>query len=247
LVLTEEILKPATEAIHATVVDLRKSDQEIRIITTELKRVDRYTGNVGTRAIPILPRQIAIDLNYQLLRASKTREQSMLELNKHGFTDEQIATIMDGASIPILGEKNWRLALRRNGLWPESAEQLFNVLPSKSQKLPWVIATIGELSASGLNRPELAKWLKATPSAAEFFVEIGSLLQQGHTVADVKRLHALSAFSPIITVRAPDTANDWNIDETSVRPGAHVETGGKLAMLLNPRVMYLRIAPAGGE
>lgn len=247
LTLTAEILKPANESIHATVIDLRKSRAEIQIAKTELKRVEQYTGKVGGQDIPILPRQRAIDLNYALLRANQSAQQAELELTKHGLTKEQIAAIAQDGAIPILTEDSWKRALKINGLWPSSADELFEVLSENQQSQRWMIATIGELSASGLNTPELVTWLKSEPEATTHFLEIGSLLQKGHSVSDVQRLHALNAFESIIQVRAPKGAPDWNVDETLIRPGARVDAGATLMTLLNPRVMYLQLSPVGGE
>lgn len=247
LTLTEDVLKPANESIHATVIELRKSRAEIRIAETELKRVEQYTGRVGEEEIPILPRQRAIDLKYELLRGTKSAEQAELELTKHGLTEEQIEAVANGGAIPNLSEDNWKRALKRNGLWPPSADVLYGVLTEKHRSMRWVIATIGELSASGLNTPELVEWLKAEPEACDHFLQIGSLLQKGHSVSDIRRLHELNAFEPIIEVRAPTGAEDWNVDETLIRPGARVEAGATLLTLLNPRVMYLKLSPVGGE
>jgi multidrug efflux pump subunit AcrA (membrane-fusion protein) len=247
LTLTEEILKPAKESIHGTVADLRKSQEEIRITEAELRRVEQYTGKVGAEEIPILPRQVAIDLKYQLLRATKAAELAELELIKHGLTEEQIAGIATGGPIPDMTEDSWKRALKRNGLWPSGADKLYSALTEKHRPLPWVIATIGELSASGLNTPELVEWLTAEPEASDHFLQIGSLLQRGHSVTDLRRLHAQNAFESIIRVMVPKGAPDWIVDETQLRPGAQVEAGTTLLTLLNPRVMYLRIAPIGSE
>jgi len=124
LVLTEEILKPAKEEIHQAVVEMRKTSQEIAIVETELERISQYTGKVGGEDLPILPRQTAIDLRYALLRAQKASEQASLELQKHGYTEEQITAMEQGGPIPNLGEDSWKRALQRNGLWPKTAEDL---------------------------------------------------------------------------------------------------------------------------
>lgn len=247
LTLTEDVLKPANESIHATVIDLRKSRAEMRIAETELTRVEQYTGKVGEEEIPILPRQRAIDLEYQILRATKSAEQAELELTKHGLTAAQIEAVAEGGTIPNLTEDNWKRALKSNGLWPTSADVLYGVLTEEHRSMRWVIATIGELSASGLNTPELVEWLKAEPEACDHFLAIGSLLQKGHSVSDIRRLHELNAFESIIEVEAPNGAEDWNVDETLIRPGARVEAGATLLTLLNPRVMYLTLSPVGGE
>jgi multidrug efflux pump subunit AcrA (membrane-fusion protein) len=100
LTLTADILKPAQEQIHVSVVDLRKSREELRISRTELERVEKFTGNIGGKEHPILPRQVAIDLRYQLNRAEQAHELARLELTKHGISPTQIDALAAGGPIP---------------------------------------------------------------------------------------------------------------------------------------------------
>ncbi len=249
LTLTGNILRPATEEIHRSVVELRKGREEVRIARTELLRVEKFTAKVAGQEYPVLPRQQAINLRYQLSRAQKAYEQAGLELREHGFSTEQIAQVAGGGSIPRLSEASWKRALERNGLWPELAEELYQSLPPAVRKLPWAIATVGELTAGGLGGPDLTRWLKTDPKAGEHFLELGSMLQRGHSLADLKRLYRLNALGAIVEVVAPevDGGADWDVQAIHVKPGARVETGDPLLTLLNPRRMYLKTEPVGGE
>ncbi len=255
LTLTGDILKPATEEIHRSVVELRKAKEEVRIARTELERVEKFTGKVAGQEYPILPKQRAIDLRYQLSRAQKAFERADLELKKHGFSDQQIEAVAAGSAIPRLSEASWKRALERNGLWPSSAEDLHGSLPPGMRNLPWAIATVGELAASGLATPELTGWLRKTPGAGERFLELGAMLQRGYSLSDLQRLYRLNALGAVVQVAAPGVGDvgdvaeipDWDVHEILVKPGARVEAGTPLLTLLNPRTMYLKTEPVGGE
>jgi len=168
--LTDEILKPARESVHSTVVELRKSLEETRIIQSELDRVAKFTGKVGGEELPILPRQTAIDLRNQLRRTQRALEQSRLELEKHGFTRTQIDSIAAGQPLPDLGTDTWKRALERNGMWSESAQRLHDTVHEQLQSEHWTIATIGELAAAGLIKDELVDWLKSVPAGCDHFL-----------------------------------------------------------------------------
>jgi multidrug efflux pump subunit AcrA (membrane-fusion protein) len=248
LTFTADILRPAQELLHEQVVELRKSSEEVEITRTELARIERFTGEVGGEDLPIIPRERAIDMRYQLLRAEKANELAHHELIKHGLSDEQIEAIQGGAPLPEFDEAMWQRALARNGLWPDEARQLSEALPAELRNLPWVTATIGELAASGLVSDVLIAWL-ADEAVGECFLDIGVLLQRGHTVEDLQRLHALHALDPVVRIVAPvrDGSPSWDVAQVTAKPGAHVETGDTLLTLRDPRELWLRVDPVGGE
>ncbi len=248
LTLTADILRPAQEQLHQSVLALRTSAEEVRISRTELDRVQQYTAKVGTADLPIIPRQRAIDLRYQLARAQKGHEQARLELEKHGLTSEQIEEIEGGASLPLFDEKMWQRALARNGLWSPAAQRLSEALPTSLRTLPWVTATIGELAATGLATDPLAAWI-GTEGVHDHFLVIGVLLQRGHTLADLKRLHALNALEPVVRVRAPGLADNglWDVLDVRIKRGATVAAGQELIELRDPRRLFLRTKPVGAE
>tara|TARA_R110002072_G_scaffold141664_3_gene286945 strand:- start:58672 stop:60303 length:1632 start_codon:yes stop_codon:yes gene_type:complete len=248
LTLTADILRPAQERLHENVLLLRKSAEDERIASTELERVEKFTGNVGGRDLPILPRQRAIDLRYQLSRAKKEHEQARLELQKHGLSEPQITAVAGGASVPEFTEETWQRALARNGLWPEAAQKLNAALPTSLRALPWATATVGELSARGLATEELTEWVKSE-EVARHFLDIGVLLQRGHTLASVKRLHRLNALEPVVRVEAPLCSENgaWDVLAVRVKRGATVSEGQELIVLRDPRRLLLRTEPVGGE
>ncbi|MCR9244546.1 MAG: hypothetical protein NXI31_05905 [bacterium] len=246
LTLTADVLRPAQERLHENVLLLRKSAEDVRIASTELKRVEKFTGKVGGRELPILPRQRAIDLRYQLSRSTKEHEQARLELQKHGLSEEQIRNVEGGSTLPEFTEETWQRALARNGLWPAAAKKLSEVLPTAIRALPWATATVGELAASGLATDELTEWVKSE-EVASHFLDIGVLLQRGHTLADLKRLHKLNALEPVVRVEAPTNDGAWDVLDVQVKRGAKVIEGQALIVLRDPRRLLLRTEPVGGE
>lgn len=246
LTLTADVLRPAQERLHENVLRLRKSAEDVRIASTELRRVEKFTGKVGGRDLPILPRQRAIDLRYQLSRSTKEHEQARLELQKHGFSDAQIRNVERGAPLPEFTEETWQRALARNGLWPTAAQKLNAVLPEAIRALPWAIATIGELAASGLATDALTEWVKSE-DVARHFLDIGVFLQRGHTLADLKRLHRLNALEAVVRVQAPTNDGTWDVLDVRVKRGEKVREGQALIVLRDPRRLFLRTEPVGRE
>ena len=249
LALTGSILKPAPE-LHETVLELRARVQELELARTELERVMQYTAEVEGEELPLIPLQRRIDLEYRVARAEASVEQSRMEMEKHGLDHEQIESIEAGGHLPQASSATWRRALEHNGVWTPQAEALYEALPDELRETPWVIGTVGELAGVGLATDYLTSWLRNTPSAGERFLEIGVLLQRGHTLEDVQRMHALGALAPVMFVRAPQTANDgegWDVRRIHVQPEARVEAGAPLVDLENPASMLLRFEPVGGE
>ncbi|MCA8962281.1 MAG: hypothetical protein KDC38_17270 [Planctomycetes bacterium] len=242
LTITSSILQPANEDVHQAVVMLREARQDIRIAQSEIDRIEKFaSGSV--------PRQTIIDLEYTLERARGRRARAQRELEEHGLTSDEIEEIAEGGDIPPIRATSWRRSLAKNGLWPESANALHAVLPEATRDRLWVINTVAELAARGLDTPELVAWLDATPDAAPHFAEIAGLLQNGHTVEDLARLHDLGALEPIVELRVPsrDATPDWDVIEIHAQVGAQVERGTPLLTLADFRRLVLRAEPSGAE
>lgn len=249
LLLTDDVLKPAKEEIHLTVAELRKAQEEIGILDTELARIRQFTDTSDGEDLPILPRKTTIDLQYELLRARKNDEVARAELRKHGFSDPQIAALAEGGPVPGLEAQVWKRALANNGLWPQPAERLLAALPQEMHALPWAVAAIGELTAADQNGTDLQAWLKERPEAGKRFLEIATLIQQGRTVADLMLLFEMNAFDPVVRLKAPAIKDvpDFDIHRIETKRGAHVASGDVLLVLNNPRSLYLKLEPVGGE
>ena len=249
LALTGAILKPASE-LHETVLELRARVQELELARTELERVTRYTAELEGEELPLIPLQRRIDLEYRVARSAAAVEQSRMEMEKHGLDHEQIEAVEGGDHLPEASGATWRRALEHNGVWTDEAQVLYEALPDELRETPWVVGTIGELAGVGLATRDVSSWLRDTPSAAQRFLEVGVLLQRGHSLEDVQRLHALGALEPVMHVRAPLIASageGWDVRRIHVQPETRVDAGSPLVDLENPAHMLLRLEPVGGE
>ena len=127
------------------------------------------------------------------------------------------------------------------------AEVVYRALPEDVRDLPWTVATISELVAVDLAGRDLAEWLEGEPAAARHFISIGGLLQAGSSLEEVKVLYGLGALEPVVEIRAPASAPDWDVNKVFVKPGEQVAAGQQLLTLANPRRMFLRVESVGGE
>ena len=87
------------------------------------------------------------------------------------------------------------------------------------------MATIGEIVAGGFVGRELAEWLRQEKAATAHFLEIGGLLQRGHSLEAVRNYFALGAFDAVVKVKAPSLAADWDVESLLVKPGERVTEG----------------------
>jgi len=249
LALTDQILKPAIEDYHQTVVEFRKARGSAGIIQSEIERIQKFAEAGGANEVAVIPRKNLIDLRYDLIRAEQEVQGAEAELRRHGCTDEGIADIAAGGAVPGLGQQVWRQALQQNGLWPPEAETLFQALPEKLRRSPWAVAAVGEITAASLAVAELSGWFAAQAEAGDHFLEIAGLLQQGNSLASIQLLHSQGALEPVMQIRLPSVAGveDWDVRHVHVKPGQRVEPGQPLAELENLRSLLLKSEPVGGE
>lgn len=147
----------------------------------------------------------------------------------------------------LLVKDMWKKALEQNGVWNSKAQKLFDILPGKIKENQWVIATIGELAAEGLLSKEVLAWFTGNKKAAEYIIEIGGLMQRGSSLENIKDLYEIGAFEPVINIKAPDFAVDWDVEKISVKQGEKVEAGATLVTLTNHSKMYFIAKPVGSE
>ncbi|MCE9581543.1 MAG: hypothetical protein K8T20_03400 [Planctomycetes bacterium] len=247
LAITADIVQPASEQFHEAVTELRKVRRNLDLLGTELKRLEKFAESGTEQGYPIVPRKNLIDLRYEIARAEKDLLNSQLELRRHGLSDFQVAAVEEGKPGPLLNERFWTQALEQNGLWTTQAQALHDVLPEGVHDVPRVIATIGELSATGLIAPAFVEWLKANPAAGHDFLFIAALLQKGSSLREVQYLHDIGALAPVVEVRVPRKVEDYDVEEILVKPGEHVVAGERLAVLRDPRPVVLRAEAAGGD
>lgn len=246
LTLTEDILKPVSEDFHGTVGELRKAVKGMEIIQAEIERIEAFTSAGTEDGLPVLPRKNIIDLRYEKARIEQEIANLRSELARHGLNAGEITNIEAG-EIAQINPQFWQNALRRNGLWPALAERIHAQLPESIRDLPWTAATIGELIAGGYVDDGFLTWLADNKNAGDRFLEIGGLLQEGHSLDKIRTLHALGALDPIVLVRAPLGAESWDVHQVAARPGTHVDMGQELLTLANPDTLFLRVDPVGSE
>lgn len=249
--LTDEILKFTNEDLHRTAAELRKAVGNANLAKTELERMTQVADAGGKDGPVLVPKKSLIDLRYDLVRAESELSNARLELKQHGLSAEEIAGLEAGKAIPAAGQTAWKHSFERNGLWTPAAESMQQALPDAVRNLPWNVAAIGELAATGLITADLVDWVKSHGALSAQFQHICGLVQLGHTIADLNALSDQSGFDATVTVKAPVSVlggkDDWDVREVLAHAGEHVEAGARLLLLDNPRVMFLRVVPSGAD
>ncbi len=244
LELTEEIVSPASEEFHAAVAELHYTRKSLEVLSTELTRLSKFQDESDD--LSIVPQKDLIDLKYEKAKLEQQRQNIHAQLFFHGLVPKEIEAIENGDEA-MRGDLYWLNALKQNRAWPAMAEELYGLLPMKAQHDLWTGAAIAELALSSLVTDELVAWLKETATTVSDFLYIASLLQEGHSLADIRSLHSMGALAPIISVRAPANENGWDVKQLVVKPGQRVEAGDPLLLLEDESEMYLVAEPNGSE
>lgn len=245
LELTAELVSPSHDEIHASIRELREANAEIEITEAELARIEQFTG--GEEGAAVLPLQTRIDLEYALRRARVRAEVAHHELERHGFSHEQMEAVTEGQHVQLFDAPHVRRALVHSGLWAGLADRLLDALPAAVREVPVAVGAVAELAVKGLASGALCAWLEANPDAGERFLEVAALLLGGSGLPDVQRLHELGALAPRFALRAPAYADDWDVAAVHARPGDHVAAGTPIAVLHDARALRLRLDPVGSE
>ena len=243
LLLTRHILEPSSEILHETMTRYRRAAVSLEIHVSELRRLESVSGGEEN---PVIPKGKIIQLQYERKRAEQELASLKHELERHGLSSRQIQSVEKGC-FPSIDVQIWLGALEHNGFWTPLARKIHGGLPESLRTLPWTVATIGEIVAGGFADDAVAEWLRSPTGVGRHFLEIGGLLQRGHSLADIQDLHTLGAFDAVVTIRAPAAAEDWDVEAVLVRPGQHVDKGEALVTLKDPRRLFLRAEPTGGE
>ena len=243
--LTADILTPISEEVHAGVSALRMALGELKIADGNLARVRRIAGDRPNGGVSIL-RKSEIEYENQRARVLVALTGARSELERHGLTAEEIASIEAGGRAPRHPHL-WEHALRRQGLWLKEADAIRAALPEAQRALPWCVAAIGELSAAGLASNELVGALSTDERFRTHFAEVSSLLLTGMPLATVRLLSQVGALEEKMVLRAPPGVEQWDVQAMLVRPGQRVEAGQVLLQLHDARRMWLRVEPVGAE
>ena len=245
LALTGDVFKPVSERLHEAFSELRTATSEETIAKKELDRVRRI--NAESVGAPVVPKQTEIDLGYRIETAKQRIANVRSELEHHGLSTVEIDAVVAGGHMPRVREL-WQRVLTVHGLWTAHVKELFAALPPSTRNLPWSIATLGELSASGVVDASLVAAVKDNAAIRTNFATVAGLLQQGQTVARLRWLADQGALASVFELRAPvDAAPDWDVVEVKVRPGQSVAAGQTVAVLHDARTMWLRVQPVGDE
>ncbi|MEE8107220.1 MAG: hypothetical protein V3T86_16920 [Planctomycetota bacterium] len=245
LSLTADILTPVSEQLHESVAALRTASAAHGVVERELARVRKF-AEADPDGLPILPRKTLIDLEYDLARVEQDKKNAEQELERHGLTKAEIEAVRGGAHAPP-NQRLWKRALQHNSLWGATEEAILAKLPEAARDQPWAIAAIGELSAAGLTTMELARALESEVAMSQRFVEAAALILTGSPVERVRLLAAHGALEPIMILRAPKDAEDWDVSEIHVSLGDLLQAGDAVADLHDPRKMWIRLEPVGAE
>jgi len=246
LELTQEILDPVSENMHEAVTTLRTSVAAHRVASRELARVQKISGETVEGDLPVVSRTRLIQLQADSDKSLQEVRNAEDELAWHGLTREELEAVRGGGDPPA-NRTLWKRALERNGLWGKTEEAILSSLAVNLRGRPWSIAAIGELSAAGLANADLLVAIRATPAMTSSFLDVASLLLQGHSVHAVKLLATSGALDSDGVLRAPSGAEDWDVDEILVSVGERLEAGQAVVRLHNAREMWLELEPSGTE
>lgn len=244
LKMVEKILSPASEEFHTAIASLRKNLKDKEVLEREIKRLKAFEESDD--GISIVPKKDLIDLQYALEKAARTVESGRQKLELHGLKKKEIAELEEG-HIEIDLYRIWKNSLIANNIWNKEADTILNLLKGDVKKNRWTIASIGELLAEDIISDELINWLKENPEIGNSFLEIGSLLQHGHTLDDLKALYKLGVFNQIIELKASANVNGWDVEKIHVTPGQKVTSGDPLLTLLDQSKMVLIAKPQASE
>ena len=169
--LTADILTPVSENVHEAIAKLRTARNEVSLVERELERIRAFTSPVGNGSAPLIPKQRAIELAYDLSRAQQSLSNARHELERHGLSRKELDELESGGRGPS-NQMLWKRALENNGLWTRAADAIYKSLSEEQQKMPWAVAAIGELSAAGLATMDLARVIGSDKPIRTHFVEV---------------------------------------------------------------------------
>ncbi|MBF0196163.1 MAG: hypothetical protein HQL32_00555 [Planctomycetes bacterium] len=242
--MVDNILKPASEEYHNTVIDYRKNNVLLKIINQELSRIktfqDKQTSTV------IVPRKEIIELNYRKAEIEADLKNNEQKMQWHGLSLKDINKV-SSENLNIPSANLWLGALKANQIWNKQCERLLMSLPKEDGADRWCIATIGEMSAEELISPALIEWLESNKEASAHFLKIARLLQDGHSLQDIKDHFQSGSLEAIVSVMAPLNETGWDIDSVNVKVGQWISEGDSLLTLSNHSDMYLLAHPQGSE
>ena len=234
----------STSSCSASIAALRSSVRNLKVLNSELTRLEKFKED--SDGLSIVPQKGLISLRYEISKATQDLENNRSKLRLHGLSPSEIKNVEEGKEL-VKSPKLWLNALKQNYIWTKNSTSLFTLMTKEQQKNRWVIATIGELSAEELIDKNLVEFFTQNKSAIKSFLEISSLLQQGHSLTDIDQLYQLGALESIIKIKAPINKTSWDLKKINIKPGQVVARGDTLFTLTDPSKMLMTAKPSGSE
>jgi len=241
LALTDAVLRPLQEEHHAMLSELRSARLALAIASDELERI---RGLLRETAPGAAKSKLEIDAEYEERRARRGYDDARMEAERHGLSEEEIASAEAGAEV-ARGPETARRVLAHARLWSQEADELLAILPERLRSTPLTTAILGELTGAGLLGPGIVRLFRSQARLAEAFADVAGLLQAGWTAAALEELVALGALEDVVVVRAPADGEEWEIRDVEARPGRRIERGEALLRAEDRRFVLLELRPSG--
>lgn len=242
---TQDIFSPVSESLHTAFTELRVATRSLAVIDKELSRIDKINASVAQGQAPLISGGKKIQLGYDREKSLVRVTNARTELEHHGLSAAEIQRVESGGH-PPRGRELWQRVLQVHGLWTDEVKRLHAALPAAIRDLPWTTVLLGELASTGLITKSLADAVVANSAVQTRFADCAGLLLQGETVARIVWLAQQGALESRFDIRTP-LGVEWDVTDIRVRAGQAVAKGEVLAILHDPRRMWLRILPVGDE
>ncbi len=240
------IVLPERKHLIESLAALRSARTDLDIANREIARLEKL-GEGTASNMPELFASRLRELRYERSRAERRATNAESELHHHGLDEGEIAHAAAGGEHPPLLDL-WRRTLKKHGAWGDLEEKILAQLPAEERVRPWPVLLLAELSMQGLVRPGLLELVSQQPRAAERFREVAALLLEGYSIENVLMIAKLGGLDPDLVIRAPDTGGEhWDLERLRARVGLHLQPGDPVAELYDPRRLWLRLEPIGGE
>ena len=243
---TETILKVSAEDYHEALMDWRKVKSKLITLKLEQDRLDKVVKRIED-TLPLIPKKDLLKLKYDIINTQAELSSLEYKLKLHGVSEDQLKSLMNfgkGPSVITPGLNFWINALKANGLWQEPQNNFLKILPEKHRARRWTIQCIAELFAGDYLGQDELEVLKKDKLLLENFGSVASLIQQGYTLSQLKKLSTDGLFDEIIKLKIPLSSC---IETIRVRPNQKVERGTALIDLHSPENMIFELEARGTE
>ena len=239
----EDILSPASEEYHNTVLELRSTIKSLEVVDVELNRLNSFQNK--SDGVSVIPQKDLIDLKYEKSKLIQQLENQRKKLKFHGLSDLEVKQI-EKEDVVKRPQDFWLNILKQNNIWNKASEKLYQSLPIEKRNDHWVIATIGVLNIENLINDKLIQLLKEGENG-NYFLEIAKFLQDGRSIEDIKSLIELAVFNSVIKIKLPNSSLGWEISKIHVKEGQFISEGDKLLTIEDHSNAYLYAQAKGSE